>query len=263
MVSIPPHSSHRLQPLDVTFFGPLKKAYHKECDISMKVNAQRIFRPDDFADLFNRAYSHVAKIAKGVLGFKDTGIMPLGTDIFTNEDLAFEIETGNLTTVPQASSSQQVETNIEKATVSTPPKNDTADSMANTYTYIQNSLAVSFESISPACESEISEHYCQSTTKENKCGHHVKNNTNKKIQKELEKGAYFKCDNIDEKDICDDAVSDEVSVFDEEKCFVCGEFGIENEMCGSLQFALQPEVGLWRRSADSRLRASLDIQASD
>ncbi|CAF4919927.1 unnamed protein product [Pieris macdunnoughi] len=31
MLSIPPHSSHRLQPLDVTFFGPFKRAYNKEC----------------------------------------------------------------------------------------------------------------------------------------------------------------------------------------------------------------------------------------
>ncbi|KAJ4429039.1 hypothetical protein ANN_26035 [Periplaneta americana] len=33
VVSIPPHTSHRVQPLDVTFFGPLKKAYSRECDL--------------------------------------------------------------------------------------------------------------------------------------------------------------------------------------------------------------------------------------
>ncbi|KAJ8880529.1 hypothetical protein PR048_016999 [Dryococelus australis] len=86
--------------------------HHRGCDIFMKLNAQRIIRPDDIGALFNRVFSHVATIAKGVAGFEATGIMRLDANIFTSEDFAFEIETGNLTTVPQASSSQQVETNI-------------------------------------------------------------------------------------------------------------------------------------------------------
>ena len=32
VLTIPPHISHRIQPLDVTFFGPLKAAYNVECD---------------------------------------------------------------------------------------------------------------------------------------------------------------------------------------------------------------------------------------
>lgn len=38
LLSLPPHSSHRLQPLDVVFYGPLKKAYNKECDRSRTNN---------------------------------------------------------------------------------------------------------------------------------------------------------------------------------------------------------------------------------
>ncbi|KAJ8887755.1 hypothetical protein PR048_013973 [Dryococelus australis] len=71
----------------------------------MKVNAQRIIRPDDFAALFCHAYSHVATIFKDLSGFKATGILHLDANIFANEDFAFEMETGNLNTVPQASSS--------------------------------------------------------------------------------------------------------------------------------------------------------------
>jgi hypothetical protein len=32
IVCFSPHTSHRLQPLDVSFFGPLKSAYSAECD---------------------------------------------------------------------------------------------------------------------------------------------------------------------------------------------------------------------------------------
>jgi hypothetical protein len=33
LVSIPRHTSHRLQPLDLTFYGPLKTAFNRECDL--------------------------------------------------------------------------------------------------------------------------------------------------------------------------------------------------------------------------------------
>lgn len=32
VLTLPPHSSHRMQPLDLTFHGPLKTAYNKECE---------------------------------------------------------------------------------------------------------------------------------------------------------------------------------------------------------------------------------------
>ena len=32
LISLPSHASHRFQPLDVGFFGPLKKAYAQEAD---------------------------------------------------------------------------------------------------------------------------------------------------------------------------------------------------------------------------------------
>jgi hypothetical protein len=32
LLTIPPHTSHMLQPLDVAFFGPFKTAYNDECN---------------------------------------------------------------------------------------------------------------------------------------------------------------------------------------------------------------------------------------
>lgn len=36
IVSIPPHTSHRVQPLDLTFFSPLIEAYNKECELYLR-----------------------------------------------------------------------------------------------------------------------------------------------------------------------------------------------------------------------------------
>ena len=32
MICFPPHSTHRMQPLDRTVYGPMKAAYNRECD---------------------------------------------------------------------------------------------------------------------------------------------------------------------------------------------------------------------------------------
>lgn len=86
MLSLPPHSSHRMQPLDVTFFGPLKAAYRRECDIFMKNNAMVKITPYDLSEIFNKAYSNVASIQKCVSGFSATGIYPLNPDKFNDDD---------------------------------------------------------------------------------------------------------------------------------------------------------------------------------
>lgn len=75
-----------MQPLDVTFFGPLKAAYRKECDFFMKSKALVKITPYDLAEIFNKAYSNVASIQKGISGFSATGIYPLNPNVFSDED---------------------------------------------------------------------------------------------------------------------------------------------------------------------------------
>ncbi|KAJ8965371.1 hypothetical protein NQ317_002874 [Molorchus minor] len=69
LLSLPPHSSHRLQPLDVVFFGPLKSAYSQEADKWM------ISHPGRAITQFQNAFSQ-------------TGIWPFNSDIFSDEDFA-------------------------------------------------------------------------------------------------------------------------------------------------------------------------------
>ncbi|KAJ4435553.1 hypothetical protein ANN_18169 [Periplaneta americana] len=86
IVSIPPHTSHRLQPLDLTFFGPLKCALNKECDLFMKCHAAEKITPYDVPGLFNKAYSRVASVEKAARGFQCAGIWPLNPDVFDDDD---------------------------------------------------------------------------------------------------------------------------------------------------------------------------------
>lgn len=86
LVSLPPHTSHRLQPLDVTFFSSLKAAYSKECDLHMKSHHYNKIDVTDIAELFAKAYNRVTSKEKGLNGFKHTGIFPLNRNVFGEEE---------------------------------------------------------------------------------------------------------------------------------------------------------------------------------
>lgn len=88
ILTIPPHTSHRVQPLDVTFYGPLKSAYNSECDKFMRNNPGEKITPNIVADLFNKAFGRVATIEKATKGFEVTGIFPVNPDVFSAEDFA-------------------------------------------------------------------------------------------------------------------------------------------------------------------------------
>lgn len=70
----------------MSLFGPLKQAFKRECDLFIKSNSLVKITPYDLAELFNKVYSIVASIQKGVSGFRSTGIYPMNPNVFTEED---------------------------------------------------------------------------------------------------------------------------------------------------------------------------------
>lgn len=86
MLSLPPHSSHRTQPLDRNFFRPVKAYYDDLCDNWITSNPGQVVTEYHVAGLFKQAYEKTATIEKAVNGFRMTGIYPLDENIFTEED---------------------------------------------------------------------------------------------------------------------------------------------------------------------------------
>lgn len=86
IVCFPPHCTHRLQPLDVSFMKPLSHYYSEEVAIWQRqghtVNLRNIF------SLFGRAFMKASKVETAVNGFKKTGICPLNPLVFSKEDFA-------------------------------------------------------------------------------------------------------------------------------------------------------------------------------
>ena len=89
------HSSHKMQPLDKTFFGHLKSAYNKACDPWIFSHPGRRITMFDVAGLVGEAYGRCATVEKGVSEFSSTGIFPFNPDIFHEHDYAPALVTDN------------------------------------------------------------------------------------------------------------------------------------------------------------------------
>ena len=85
LITLPPHSTHKMQPLDITFFKALKAAY-AQADCWMVNHRGMRISMYDISGIFGRAYINVATQDKAVIGFRSCGIWPYDHCIFTDED---------------------------------------------------------------------------------------------------------------------------------------------------------------------------------
>ncbi|GFR94766.1 jerky protein homolog-like [Elysia marginata] len=88
LISFPPHSYHKLQPLDITFFSSLESEFRKASQNYLRPHPLSRISQHEIAELFTPAYAWVASMDKEVNGFRICGIFPLNPKIFTDQDLA-------------------------------------------------------------------------------------------------------------------------------------------------------------------------------
>ena len=76
---MPAHSSHKLQPLDVGCFSPLKRAYGTEIEKLMRVYITHISK-EDFFPAFVAAFRTAMTESNVRAGFRTTGLVPFDPD---------------------------------------------------------------------------------------------------------------------------------------------------------------------------------------
>ena len=86
MVTLSPYCTHRMQPLDRTFFKSLKTNYNVASGSWMVSNPGKRITFYDVADIFGKAFSRSAKHDKAVTGFRVCGLWPFDANIFTDDD---------------------------------------------------------------------------------------------------------------------------------------------------------------------------------
>lgn len=88
ILTLAPHTSHKIQPLDRSFFGPLKTKYSIECDTWMNQHPGRGINIAQVVKLFNGAFQKVATVGNASSGFAVSGIYPFNEHLFDDGDFA-------------------------------------------------------------------------------------------------------------------------------------------------------------------------------
>lgn len=136
LLCLPPHCTHHMQPLDVSFFGPLKTYYDQEISKWLKNHPGKVVTQFQIGGLFNEAYCKAASVQNAINGFAKTGIVPFNPDIFP--DYMYEAaETTNipLKDNPQAGPSNKNDNTVSTTTLNQPmsgTKNNNTEPIMNT-----------------------------------------------------------------------------------------------------------------------------------
>lgn len=92
-VCLPPHSTHRMQYLNMGFMSSLKIYYAQEIEICLRNNPDRIVTLFIISRLFSAVYNRATIIELLVNAFGATGLFPLNRNIFQKHDFSiFEVE---------------------------------------------------------------------------------------------------------------------------------------------------------------------------
>jgi hypothetical protein len=76
-ISLPPHTTHFMQPLDRSFFRPLKAYYDQACRSFIVNNPGRQITKLQFGKLMSEAWGKAATVATACNGFRACGLFPI------------------------------------------------------------------------------------------------------------------------------------------------------------------------------------------
>jgi hypothetical protein len=89
IVSLPLHSTHKMQPLDVGFMKPLRAYHAQEIETWLGNNPGRVVTPFVRCKLFGPAHRKAATMESSVNSFIKTGHFPCNRHIFQDYEFAY------------------------------------------------------------------------------------------------------------------------------------------------------------------------------
>jgi hypothetical protein len=86
MLTFPSHCSHKLQPLDRSVYGPLKRYYNSACDDWLLNNPGKPMTIHDIAECVGHAFPLAFTTAYIQAGFRVSGTWPFNRNIFNDDE---------------------------------------------------------------------------------------------------------------------------------------------------------------------------------
>ncbi|KAJ8938674.1 hypothetical protein NQ314_011375 [Rhamnusium bicolor] len=86
LMQLPGHTTHRLQPLNKSFFKPMEVYYTQASEKWLRSNAGRVVTQYQVAELLNEAYGRAATIQTAANGLKVSGVWPVNRHVFKDSD---------------------------------------------------------------------------------------------------------------------------------------------------------------------------------
>lgn len=86
ILCLPPHASHRLQPLDVSSMKPISSYCEQETRKWLRTYPGKVITLWQVASLFGVAFVSAATMRSPITGFQATGIWPVNMHAFTDAD---------------------------------------------------------------------------------------------------------------------------------------------------------------------------------
>jgi hypothetical protein len=80
LVTIPPHTSHKLQPLDISVYGPFKRLFNREMDTWLSNHGGKTVSIYELAEISGKAWIKASMPANIISGFASAGLYPFQPD---------------------------------------------------------------------------------------------------------------------------------------------------------------------------------------
>lgn len=137
IICFPPHCTHRLQPLDVSFMKPLSIYYDQAATAWLRSNPGRVISMFQISEIFGKAFIKAATMSTAINGFRKCGIWPFNSENFSDADF-LAAETTNIIITEEEQVPQPHDTVIPSTSHQVLPEshsnlNNIVTSSANSY----------------------------------------------------------------------------------------------------------------------------------
>jgi hypothetical protein len=116
ILCLPPHTTHKLQPLNVGVFGPLQRAWLERCDCVVELTGNEMPK-EDFVNEYMDVREASFRSSTIVSAFKKSGTWPVNQAVFTDDDFApsipFSTEARDFPSLPVPDKSESSDTDSD------------------------------------------------------------------------------------------------------------------------------------------------------